>query len=151
MKKLNTYLDKLSDGVRWSLILPVGIVGFLLIELLSSILSLVNAPSYFISLFSNLAGHSLFVLFGTLMAPKYKFGIALTLTIIIVVISTLSIFFIIKDYLMIEDLVPSKDQSVIDSLKSIIEIEMIGKILAILGAGYVTLFIRNNEKKLEQI
>ena len=151
MKNINEYLNNIPTGVRWSLILPAGILGFLIIELLGALLTKFNIPSHYISLFSNLAGHSIFVLFGAIVAPKYRFGIALALTIIVVIISTVSIFFIIKDYLMIEDLVPSGDKNITNSLKSIIEIEMIGKILAIIGSGYITLFVRNHEDKLKQI
>ncbi|MFW5998402.1 MAG: hypothetical protein ACOC1O_04405 [bacterium] len=151
MININEKLDKLPEGLRWGLILPIAIFSFLIVELISRILLLIQIPSHFISLFTNLLGHSLFVFIGALIAPKYRFGIALGLTIIIVIISTLSIFFIIKDYLMIEDIVPSEEKDLINSMKGIIEIEMIGKILAILGSGYVTLLIRKFEEKLDNI
>ena len=133
------------------MVLPVSIFSFVLIGWISTFLSFINLPSSLITIFNNLLGHSLFVLLGVIIAPKYKFGVALVLAIIMVAIITLSIFFIIEDYLRLEDIVPEEDANIIDPMKNLMEIEIIGKILAILGAGYVTIMVKKHEKKFQNI
>jgi hypothetical protein len=75
-------LDRMPGWLRWASVLPFSVVAYLVVDLLNALAPVPSWANWIVACFNSYASAVAFVVAGSMMAPRVRFGVSLALAVV---------------------------------------------------------------------